>query len=196
MSVLSAQVKRWRVQPLIPPSVQRRLGAYHPILAQLLYNRGQDTPEKARLFLEGGDDTLHNPFAMHGMSDAVARLRHAIKRGELIAVYGDFDADGVTSTVLLTQTLQALGGKVRPYIPNRVDEGYGLNINALDTLRDEGVLLFMPHWRGGLPKDGGGLDAAMRQRLEAFRPGQRVTIRWVWQERRRIEAIELAAAAR
>jgi len=61
---------------------------------------------------------------------------------------------------------------------------------------DEGVLLFMPHWRGGLPKDGGGLDAAMRQRLEAFRPGQRVTIRWVWQERRRIEAIELAAAAR
>lgn len=141
MSALSAQVKRWRVQPLIPPSVQRRLGAYHPILAQLLYNRGQDTPEKARLFLEGGDDTLHNPFAMHGMSDAVARIRHAIRRGELIAVYGDFDADGVTSTALLTQALQALGGRVRPYIPNRVDEGYGLNINALDTLRDEGVRL-------------------------------------------------------
>ncbi len=137
----SAPGKRWRVQPLIPPSVQRRLGAYHPILAQLLYNRSQDTPEKAQRFLEGGDDTLHNPFAMHGMSEAVARIRHAIKRGELIAVYGDFDADGVTSTALLTQALRALGGQVRPYIPNRVDEGYGLNINALDTLRDEGVRL-------------------------------------------------------
>ncbi len=137
----SAPGKRWRVQPLIPPRVQRRLGAYHPILAQVLYNRGQDTLEKAQRFLEGGDETLHNPFAMYGMSEAVARIRQAIRRGELIAVYGDFDADGVTSTVLLTQTLQALGGRVRPYIPNRVDEGYGLNINALDTLRDEGVRL-------------------------------------------------------
>lgn len=141
VSAVSAPGKRWRVQPLIPPSVQRRLGSYHPILAQVLYNRGQDTPEKAQRFLEGGDDALHNPFAMHGMSEAVGRLRYAIRRGELIAVYGDFDADGVTSTALLTQTLQALGGRVRPYIPNRVDEGYGLNVAALNTLRDEGVRL-------------------------------------------------------
>ncbi|MGQ9848762.1 MAG: single-stranded-DNA-specific exonuclease RecJ [Aggregatilineaceae bacterium] len=161
MSVLSAQVKRWRVQPLIPPSVQRRLGAYHPMLAQLLYNRGQDTPEKARLFLEGGDDTLHNPFTMYGMSDAVGRIRQALRRGELIAVYGDFDADGVTSTVLLTQTLQALGGRVRPYIPNRVDEGYGLNTNALDALRDEGVRLVVT------------VDCGIRS-LEEVAHGQRI----------------------
>ncbi len=111
------------------------------MLAQVLYNRGQDTPEKARMFLDGGDYALHNPFLMHGMAQAVARIRQAIKRGELIAVYGDFDADGVTSTALLTQALQALGGRVRPYIPNRVDEGYGLNTNALDQLKDEGARL-------------------------------------------------------
>lgn len=111
------------------------------MLAQVLYNRGQDTPEKARMFLEGGDYALHNPFLMHGMAQAVARIRQAIKRSELIAVYGDFDADGVTSTALLTQALQALGGRVRPYIPNRVDEGYGLNTNALDQLKDEGARL-------------------------------------------------------
>ena len=111
------------------------------MLAQVLYSRGQDTPEKARAFLEGGDHALHNPFLMHGMADAVARIRAAIKRDELIAVYGDFDADGVTSTVLLTQTLRGLGGRVRPYIPNRVDEGYGLNTNALDQLKEEGARL-------------------------------------------------------
>ena len=110
-------------------------------MAQVLYNRGQDTPEKARAFLEGSAEAIGNPFLMHGMSDAVARLRWAVARGELIAVYGDFDADGVTSTVLLTQALRALGGRVTPYIPNRVDEGYGLNEEALQTLRDQGVSL-------------------------------------------------------
>jgi len=70
------------------------------------------------------------------MNKAVARIRKAIRTGETIAVYGDFDADGVTSTALLTQALGALGGQVIPYIPDRVDEGYGLNNKALRTLRD------------------------------------------------------------
>jgi len=137
----TSAVKRWRVQAPIPSDIRAALHAYDPVLAQVLYNRGQDTPEKARMFLDGGDYALHNPFLMHGMAQAVARIRQAIKRGELIAVYGDFDADGVTSTALLTQALQALGGRVRPYIPNRVDEGYGLNTNALDQLKDEGARL-------------------------------------------------------
>src|SRR5690606_19696699 len=97
------------------------------------------TPEKARAFLEGGASVLNSPFLMHGMNEAVARLRRAIARGELVAVYGDFDADGVTSTALLTQALRALGGRVKPYIPNRVDEGYGLNVEALETLKEQGV---------------------------------------------------------
>ncbi len=137
----SQTVKRWRVLPRIPPDVQTRLHAYHPVLAQVLYNRGQDTPHAAQTFLEGSDDALHNPFLMHGMPQAVARIRHAIKNGELIAIYGDFDADGVTSTALLTQAIEALGGQVMPYIPNRVDEGYGLNEDALRSLHESGVRL-------------------------------------------------------
>ncbi len=69
------------------------------------------------------------------------RLRHALAHGEQIAVYGDYDADGVTSTALLTDALRRLGGEVRPYIPNRFDEGYGLNMEALDALHAEGVKL-------------------------------------------------------
>jgi single-stranded-DNA-specific exonuclease len=134
-------VKRWRVAPQIPPDALAELRDYHPVIAQVLYNRGQDTPEKARMFLEGKDDALHNPFHLHGMTQAVARIRQAIKNQERIAIYGDFDADGVTSTALLTQALEALGGRVWPYIPNRVDEGYGLHQDALRWLYDQGVTL-------------------------------------------------------
>jgi len=133
--------KRWQIMPRIPQDVLNRLNRYHPIMAQVLYNRGQDDAEKAHIFLEGGDVALHDPFSMYGMTDAVARIRQALKKGELIAIYGDFDADGVTSTVLLTQALEALGARVIPYIPNRVDEGYGLNIEALRGLFERGVKL-------------------------------------------------------
>jgi single-stranded-DNA-specific exonuclease len=75
------------------------------------------------------------------MSQAVTRLRQAIRRRERIAIYGDFDVDGVTATALLVQTLSALGGQVEPYIPNRVDEGYGLNLPALRHLWQRGVRL-------------------------------------------------------
>ncbi|MBI5958522.1 MAG: single-stranded-DNA-specific exonuclease RecJ [Chloroflexi bacterium] len=135
-------LKRWRVAPRIPAGDANLLNAYyHPVMAQVLFNRGQDTPEKAHTFLHGGDSVLHNPFMMYGMTQAVARIRHALKHREPIAIYGDFDADGVTSTVLLTQAIQALGGLVTPYIPNRVDEGYGLNTDALRWLHQQGVRL-------------------------------------------------------
>ncbi|HVO69843.1 MAG TPA: DHH family phosphoesterase, partial [Aggregatilineaceae bacterium] len=137
----SSAVKRWRVAHPVPLHIQASLGAYSPIMAQILYNRGQDTPDKVHAFLEGGDDALHNPFQMHGMSKAVARIRQAIKSEELIAVYGDFDADGITSTALMTQALEALDGRVMPYIPSRVDEGYGVNNAALQYLCDGGVKL-------------------------------------------------------
>ncbi len=133
--------KRWHIAPPAPPEVTERLRAYHPVMAQVLYNRGQETSEKARIFLEGSEAALHNPFTMHDMSAAVARIRHAIKRGELIVVYGDFDADGVTSTALLTQTLEVLGARVQPYIPHRIEEGYGLNVEALRKLHEAGVRL-------------------------------------------------------
>lgn len=130
--------KRWNIAPRLPSEVQNRLSGYHPVIAQVLYNRGQDTPEKARAFLVG-DGLLHDPFAMVNMPKAVGRIRQAIKREERIVVYGDFDADGVTSTALLVQALQALGARVDAYIPHRIDEGYGLNVDALDTLHRQGA---------------------------------------------------------
>jgi len=141
LRVLSESEKRWNIALQIPPSVLAALREFHPVIAQVLYNRGQDTPEKARAFLDGGDGALHNPFALHGMAQAVERIRRAIKRGEQIVVYGDFDADGVTSTALLVQALRALGAHVEPYIPHRVDEGYGLNFEALRTLHQQGTSL-------------------------------------------------------
>lgn len=141
MTQAAPTAKRWNLYPALPRDVRTRLSTYHPVLAQVLYNRGQDTPEKARQFLDGGDSSLHNPFTMHDMPEAVARIRHALRKGQLVAVYGDFDADGVTSTALLTQVLAALGGRVMPYIPHRVDEGYGLNTDALARLYRQGVAL-------------------------------------------------------
>ncbi|MCC7354667.1 MAG: single-stranded-DNA-specific exonuclease RecJ, partial [Anaerolineae bacterium] len=135
--------KRWNVKSAkspVPPAVQSRLRGLSssPIVAQVLYNRGLADPELARAFLRG-ELRLHDPFLLRDLPEAVSRIRQAIRRGESIAVYGDFDADGVTATVLLVQALRALDGKVQPYIPDRVDEGYGLNEQALGKLAGQGV---------------------------------------------------------
>jgi single-stranded-DNA-specific exonuclease len=82
-----------------------------------------------------------NPHLLLGLESAVARIEAAILHGESIAVYGDYDADGVTASVLLIQTLRTLGADVRGYIPNRFDEGYGLNLDALSNLHAEGIRL-------------------------------------------------------
>lgn len=130
--------KRWQIAPPAPRSQLDRFPDLHPLIVQVLYNRGIIEPGAVSAFLEGeGDDV--NPFAMPGMNKAVSRIRRALRRDEPMAVYGDFDADGITATALLTQTLEALGGRVRPYIPDRVEEGYGLNDGALETLAEAGV---------------------------------------------------------
>jgi single-stranded-DNA-specific exonuclease len=129
--------KRWQIQPPLPPEVERDLQPYHPILRKLLYNRGIAAPEAAAAFLEP-QPVRHLP-PMLGMLAAVERLERAVQTGEHIAVYGDYDVDGVTATALLVQVLQALGANVRGYIPNRFEEGYGLNNEALETLCLEGV---------------------------------------------------------
>jgi single-stranded-DNA-specific exonuclease len=106
----------------------------------LLYNRRIHTPGEAESFLTRRT-TANNPFTLKGMNEAVARLRRAIRREEPVAVYGDFDADGVTATVLLVEVLADLGARVEPYIPHRVDEGYGLNLDALRMLYKKGMRL-------------------------------------------------------
>ncbi len=130
--------KRWQVAPRVSSLVVARFPQLHPLLVQVLYNRGITTPEQAEAFLSP-DALIGNPFQMHGMNSAVDRLRRAIRAGEAIAVYGDFDVDGVTATVLLVQALQSIGAQVKPYIPHRIDEGYGLNIDALTQLKEQGV---------------------------------------------------------
>lgn len=114
-----------------------RFPGLSPLIVQLLYNRGLSTPSEVRAFLKG-EWPEDNPFRLKGMNEAVTRLRQAIRQREPIAVYGDFDTDGVTATALLVETLSALGAQVRPYIPHRVEEGYGLNMNALRELARRG----------------------------------------------------------
>lgn len=135
---MAAGPKRWLVAPLAPAGHLARFPNVHPIIVQVLYNRGVTDPTEAASFLrgEGGEG---NPFSLFGTGEAVTRLRRAIRAGEPIAVYGDFDADGVTATALLVQTLRELGGHAYPYIPHRVDEGYGLNKEALTYLAQIGT---------------------------------------------------------
>jgi len=131
--------KRWQVQPPITPQVEASLEAFPPLLRQILFNRGYASDAEARAFLKAQPDFDSDPFGMTGIAAAVERIQRALTDHEPIAVYGDYDVDGVTATALLTQTLTALGADVRGYIPNRFDEGYGLNNEALSALKGDGV---------------------------------------------------------
>jgi single-stranded-DNA-specific exonuclease len=137
---LSIQSKRWKIAPPVDQQHLARFQDLPPLVIQLLHNRKIRDPGAAHEFL-GGGTIDHDPFQLKGIHDAVARLRDAVRRREQIAIDGDFDTDGVTATALLVQTLAALGARVQPYIPHRVDEGYGLNLEALRTLYRRGVRL-------------------------------------------------------
>jgi single-stranded-DNA-specific exonuclease len=133
--------KRWLIAPAAPTSFLKQFGNLPHLLTQVLYNRGVTSPEQVAAFLDP-NPPLPNPLdapKLKGLDKAVARLRRAIQHREPVAVYGDYDVDGVTATTLLTQALAALGADVQPYIPDRVDEGYGLNKEALKKLKDMGV---------------------------------------------------------
>ena len=133
--------KRWIIPPLITPEADSALAAFPPILRQILFNRGYATEPEARAYLNAKADFDTDPFQMTGMRTVVDRIRSALKNNESIAVYGDYDVDGVTATALLVQGLQILNADVRGYIPNRFDEGYGLNNDALSSLKEQGVKL-------------------------------------------------------
>jgi single-stranded-DNA-specific exonuclease len=111
------------------------------LVAKLLYNRGVLNSSDAEIFLKADKRLSIDPFTIPDMHLAVSRVYKALMSGEKIAVYGDFDADGITATALLVQGLSALGADVVPYIPHRLYEGYGLKIAALEKLRKEGVTL-------------------------------------------------------
>ncbi|MDO4815685.1 MAG: single-stranded-DNA-specific exonuclease RecJ [Bacillota bacterium] len=116
---------------------------YKPLLAALLKLRGITQPAEAEHFLNGGADTLENPMLMKGMPEAVRRVNEAIERKESVAVYGDYDVDGITSTCLVTDWLRTKGLTCYPYIPDRIEEGYGLNSEAISALKEKGVSLII-----------------------------------------------------
>jgi single-stranded-DNA-specific exonuclease len=109
-----------------------------PLLAQLLYNRGVK-PEEIEPFLSADRRLEGNPFLLPDISQAVSRVYKAVLSREKIAVYGDFDVDGVTAIVILVEGLSRLGAEVITYIPDRVNEGHGLKISALEKLQAQGA---------------------------------------------------------
>ncbi|HAV78182.1 MAG TPA: single-stranded-DNA-specific exonuclease RecJ [Anaerolineae bacterium] len=133
--------KRWVIQPPITPQAEKALEKFPSILKQILFNRGYAADAEARAFLKAEPISNTDPFQLFGMQPAVDRINHALDDKEPIAIYGDYDVDGVTSTALLVQALEGLGANVRGYIPNRFDEGYGLNPDALDSLKADGIKL-------------------------------------------------------
>ncbi len=114
-----------------------------PLLAAVLCARGIRNPEQARSFLYVQEQPLHDPYLMKDMDRAVARIRMALQRRETICVFGDYDVDGITSTCLLTDYLRRQGGRILQYIPDRLDEGYSLNAQAVSSLYEQGVTLIV-----------------------------------------------------
>jgi len=133
--------KRWLIPLPITPEADKALEKFPPILRQILFNRGYASDAEARAFLKAEPDFDTDPFRMSNMKDAIERISEAIEKNEPIAIYGDYDVDGVTSTALLVDVLTSLGADVSGYIPNRFDEGYGLNNDALASLKYKGAKL-------------------------------------------------------
>lgn len=134
---------RWQLLEAEESQVRKLAGELkiHPLTARLLIHRGISNPEQARRFLQVSLSELYSPFLMDGIQEAVNRIRTALDRQEKILVYGDYDADGVSSTSLLMKVFRGLDADVNYYIPNRFTEGYGLNENALRQAKEAGVQL-------------------------------------------------------
>ncbi len=130
----------WNLMPPVPQNLVDA-SSYPRLITQLLYNRGLADPSQFELFINDDERLVGNPLLLPGIHQAVNRIYQALLSGENIAVYGDFDVDGVTATAILVQGLTALGGKAIPYIPHRLTEGYGVKIAALENLHRQGVSL-------------------------------------------------------
>jgi single-stranded-DNA-specific exonuclease len=135
--------KSWQLASKITPEGAQSLSGYSPLLQQVLFNRGLASHEDAQRFLAAMPPEVNDPFLMKDMDVAVDRLERAILKGELVIVYGDYDADGVTATALMVQCIRALGGYASNYIPDRFEEGYGLNITALRALKEAGAVVVL-----------------------------------------------------
>ncbi len=135
---------KWKIlgQRALRPEALLRAG-YSRLLAAVLSVRGFDTPEAARAFLDVDASLLGDPGLLEDMNNAVMRLQRAIDRRECVAVYGDYDVDGITSTCMLTDYLRRRDVPCQWYIPDRLEEGYGVNRGAIEKLAARGVTLIV-----------------------------------------------------
>ncbi|MGI5976400.1 MAG: single-stranded-DNA-specific exonuclease RecJ [Candidatus Limivicinus sp.] len=134
--------KDWKI-PYEKPEIPLQLleAGYTPLLSAVLALRGIVSPGEAHDMIQGSDSCIFDPMLIHGMDRAAARIKKAVENRETVAVFGDYDVDGITATCLLTDYLRRKNVECRPYIPDRCEEGYGLNCDALDALKAEGVSL-------------------------------------------------------
>lgn len=136
---------RWRSTDCRQEHIERLVNDLHiePLIARLLVVRGLTQSDQARRFLFGDESDFHDPFLLHGMETAVNRIQEAIRNRQKIRIYGDYDADGVSSTALMSRVLSYLGADYDYYIPNRFTEGYGLNIPAIQKAIEQGTELLI-----------------------------------------------------
>lgn len=135
--------KIWEIAPTIPENIDIELQAIDPIIRQILFNRGLTNLKDAREYIYALIPHGSEPFNLLDMPKAVERILWAVDKNQSIAVYGDYDVDGVTATALLIDALGRLGAQVWSYIPNRFDEGYGLNLESLSSLKEQGAKLII-----------------------------------------------------
>lgn len=131
--------KLWQLKTPVPASVLEQFPELSTIQVQLLYNLGLSDQANVDWFLNPDYHNLYDPFLFSQMQIAVDRTWQAIEKGEKILIYGDYDADAVTANAVLTQTFRYLGVDVESYIPDRFAEGYGLNLEAFQKIKDQGV---------------------------------------------------------
>lgn len=148
--------KQWQLFPKITVDFSTAYPEINPVILQLLYNRDLRDPLSVKSFLSGelepeltlslgdnGTPVFYNPFLFKNMAAAVDLIIEHIKKGSRIVVYGDYDADGVTASVILLETLKILHGVVEVYLPDRVTEGYGLNKAAINQIVEQGFKLII-----------------------------------------------------
>ncbi len=135
--------KRWRVAEPPDPADTAALGDLPPLVGRLLHQRGLRTAREVRDFLDVSESLSEDPETLPDIGPAIERLARARQEGETTAVFGDFDADGVTGAVLMVRALTRYGISAVPYIPHRVQEGHGLNQQAVEQLRGEGASLIV-----------------------------------------------------
>ena len=136
--------RRWRVAPAYSGAdeLARQIGSV-PLVAQILHNRGIELPEAARAFLNPKLDDLHPPEKLPGATAAAERIARAVAEGQRIVIYGDYDVDGITAVAILHTCLTMLGADVHYYVPHRLEEGYGVNIEAIRKIISRGVRLLI-----------------------------------------------------